>query len=100
MANNQIKIGVGFQIDKTGLNELQNSLKQIQITASNATSNDKMTQSLREAASAAKVVDTALEKAFNKNLGTTNLSKFNQELKKNNLKRFTNHLFVNRFLLL
>ena len=85
MANNQIKIGVGFQIDKTGLNELQNSLKQIQITASNATSNDKMTQSLREAASAAKVVDTALEKAFNKNLGTTNLSKFNQELKKNNL---------------
>ena len=85
MANNQIKIGVGFQIDKTGLNELQNSLKQIQITANNTSNNDKMTQSLREAASAAKVVDTALEKAFNKNLGTTNLSKFNQELKKNNL---------------
>lgn len=85
MANNQIKIGVGFQVDKTGLNELQNSLKQIQISASQSTGTNKMTQSLKEAASTAKIVDEALEKAFNVNLGTTNLSKFNQELKKNNL---------------
>ena len=85
MANNQIKIGVGFQIDKTGINELQNSLKQIQASANAATGTSKMTQSLKEAASTAKIVDEALEKAFNVNLGTTNLSKFNQELKKNNL---------------
>ena len=27
MANNQIKVGIGFQVDKTGLNELKTHLE-------------------------------------------------------------------------
>ena len=33
MANNQIKIGVGFQVNKTDLENLISSLRQIQFSA-------------------------------------------------------------------
>ena len=83
MANNQIKVGIGFQVDKTGLNELKTQLHQIQVDAIGP--GQSINKSLQEAAKTAKIVDSALEQAFNSNLGTLNISKFNQELKKSNL---------------
>ena len=80
---NQIKFGIGFQVDKAGLNELQNALDSIAAEAS--IPSNKLNAGLQEAAKTAKIVEDALEKAFNVNLGTTNISKFNQELKNNNL---------------
>lgn len=83
MANNQIKIGVGFNVDKAGLNELQESLKQITIAAE--APGNKLNSNLQEASRTAQVISDALKKAYNADLGTTNISKFSQELKKNNL---------------
>lgn len=80
---NQIKFNVGFQVDKAGLNELQNQLTQIAAQA--GLPSNKLNTGLQEAAKTANIVENALQKAFNVNLGTTNISKFNQELKKNNL---------------
>ena len=80
---NQIRFNVGFQVDKTGLNELQNQLTQIAVEA--GLPSNKLNTGLQEAAKTARVVEGALQKAFNVNLGTTNISKFNQELKNNNL---------------
>lgn len=83
MANTRINVGIGFQIDKTGLNALQNELNKIAVEAS--LPSNKLNAGLQEAAQTAKVVENALNKAFNVNLGTANISKFNQELKNNNL---------------
>jgi hypothetical protein len=75
MANTRINVGIGFQIDKTGLNALQNELNKIAVEAS--LPSNKLNAGLQEAAQTAKVVENALNKAFNVNLGTTNISKFN-----------------------
>lgn len=80
---NQIRFNVGFQVDKAGLSELQNQLTQIAVEA--GLPSNKLNTGLQEAAKTARVVEGALQKAFNVNLGTTNISKFNQELKNNNL---------------
>lgn len=92
MANQRIDIDVGLKVDKTGLNQIKSSLQEIK----NLTAQDLMKigghndikqaqgelDSLKRSIAA---IDGALEKAFNTDLGTLNVSKFNQALKGMNL---------------
>ena len=92
MANGgSIKYTVGFNVDKSGLNQLKASLQELkQMTAADlikinpgfATTAQAEIQKIRGSIGE---LETALNKAFNTNLGTLNISKFNQELKKLNL---------------
>lgn len=84
MANNQIKFGIGFNVDKTGLNQIRAELQQI----ANMTQGEFLklntggtTKDLLAAKRAAGELEDALNKAFNKELGTLNVAKFNQALK-------------------
>lgn len=84
MANDQIKFGIGFNVDKTGLNQIRVELQQIK----NMTQGEFLklntkgtTSDLFAARRAAEELDDALNKAFNKELGTLNVAKFNQALK-------------------
>lgn len=92
MANGgSIKYTVGFNVDKSGLNQLKASLQELkQMTAADlikinpgfANTAQAEIQKIRGSIGE---LETALNKAFNTNLGTLNISKFNQELKKLNL---------------
>ena len=81
MANNQIKIGVGFQIDKSGLSELQNSLKQIQIEAAKAGGSNKLTNELKQSAQAAEQLENILNQSWNSKLNQLDLSKVSRSIK-------------------
>lgn len=84
MANQgRINFGVGFQIDKTGLNELKTQLQSLQnLKADDLISVDakKATAELEEIKRVAGQVEQALENSFNPKLNTTDLAKFRQEL--------------------
>lgn len=92
MANGgNIRYSVNFDVNKTGLNEIKASLQEIQrLTAQdlmkiNNTSLSVAQKDLEKLKVSVKQLDGALDKAFNADLGTLNVSKFNQELKKLNL---------------
>lgn len=84
---------INFQInlttDKTGLNELKTSLNELQrMTASDLMDLNKgmniqqANNNLKELRSMASSIQLALGNAFNKDLGTVNVTKFNTELSK------------------
>lgn len=89
MANGgRIDYTVGFKTDKSGLNQLKSSLQEIKaLTAQDLMKigghNDikKANDELEQLKTSIGLIDGALEKAFNADLGTLNISKFNQELK-------------------
>ena len=92
MPGNQITFGVGFNVNEAGLNKLKQSLQEIQkMTAKDAfaTGNFSSLQAANKELTAAKAsaqqLQNALLKAFNPQLGTTNLSKFSAELQKINV---------------
>lgn len=86
MAQGQIKFGVGFNVDKSGLNTLKASLKDIQkLTTADIKIGGNAEETLQRIQGMASKVEGALEKAFNPNLGTVNLTKFNNELKTSGL---------------
>ena len=91
MANGgSIKYSVGFNVDKTGLNQMKASLQELlNLTHQDLIKiNSKATiEDLNKIKASAQSVESALEKAFNPNLGTLNVSKFNQELNKLNVKK-------------
>ena len=92
MATNggSINYTVKYNIDKTGLNQMKASLQEIlNLTHGDLIKiNSKATQEdLKRIQASAKEVESALERAFNPNLGTLNVSKFNQELKKLDVNR-------------
>ena len=86
MANNkQIKIGIGFDVDKNGLKELeniQNQLIHISAQGNQAKGTDDLTKGLKEAGQTASKLYDILEKSYSANLGTVNVTKFKQELDK------------------
>ena len=93
MANGSIQLSVGLNVDKTAINQLKTSLQEIQRMTQNDLNLDGLIGSQKEAVrdlekvkATAKEVEKALDKAFNKDLGTLNVSKFNQELSKLGLK--------------
>ena len=86
-----ITFGVGFQVDKTGLQQIQQQLQQLQsglktndIAKINNQSLDQAIKTLTQIQSTAIDVEKAMNKAFNPKLGTLNLSKFQAELKDSN----------------
>lgn len=95
MANGgSIKYNIGFNVDKTGLNQLKSSLQEIKaMTAQDLMKigghDDitKATKDLEALQGTIKQIDGALERAFNTDLGTLNVAKFNQELSKMNLNK-------------
>ena len=91
MANGgSFKYSVGFNVDKTGLNQMKASLQELlNLTKQDLIKiNSKATDAeLDRIKKSAKDVESALERAFNPNLGTLNVSKFNQELKRLDVKR-------------
>ena len=84
MANRNINVGIGFSVDKTGLNTLQSELQQISNRVKNMKPED-LNQGLVQAGQTAQKLDGILEKTFNSNLGTLNVTKFNQELAKSGM---------------
>ena len=92
MATNggSINYTVKYNVDKTGLNQMKASLQEIfNLSKQDLIKiNSKATDAdLAKLKASAKEVESALERAFNPNLGTLNVSKFNQELKKLDIKR-------------
>ena len=93
MANGgRIDYSIGFNVDKTGLNQIKSSLQEIKnLTAQDLmkigghTDIQKAEQELKSLKTSISQIDGALEKAFNTDLGTLNVSKFNQALKGMNL---------------
>lgn len=92
MANGgSIRYSVGFDVDKSGLSQLKASLQEIQkLTAQdlmkiNNSSLETANKDLIKLRSSIGEIDKALDKAFNSDLGTLNVTKFNSELKKMNL---------------
>ena len=85
MANQgRINFGVGFNVDKTGLNELRASLQSIQnltpkeiLSAKNINDARAKLNSVKESA---KTVESALAASFNPKLNTYNIDKFNKTL--------------------
>jgi len=80
---NRIDFQVGFNVDKSGLSEMQSLFQQIAFKAQEPA--NKMTASWQQAAKTASTLDNILSKTFNTDLGTLNVTKFNQELTKSGL---------------
>ena len=76
----RIDFQVGFTTDKTGLNELESLLRQIDLEA--ARPGNKLNESLQKAGATAQQLRAILEKSYNKDLGTVNVTKFTSELQK------------------
>ena len=80
---NRINYTIGYTVDKTGLQQLQNLFQTIAFQAQEPA--NKMNAGLQQAGKTATQLDAILEKCFNQDLGTLNVTRFNQELKKSNL---------------
>ena len=93
MANNTIQYNVDFSVNKNGLNQLKTELQSVKTIAQQALSGvntnslNLADQELRDIINSATHLEGALNRAFNTNLGTLNVSKFNQELQKLNLNK-------------
>ena len=87
MANGRdsIQFGVGFNVNQNSLNSIKSSLQQIQkMSARDLVQTEGLSDArarLREIKNTASEVEKALEKCFNSDLGTLNVTKFNKELK-------------------
>ncbi len=92
MANGgRIDYTVGFKVDQSGLNQIKANLTSIQqgttkdfVGLKGLQDADKKLIEIKKTASD---VEAALNRSFNSNLGTLNISKFNQELKKIDIKK-------------
>ena len=90
MANRRIDYTIGFKPDKSGLNSIYNSLKEIkQMTAKDymikfGTSSNLYTarDELEQIQNQISVIETAYSKSFDSKLGVINLRNFNNELSK------------------
>ncbi len=88
----QIKFGIGFNVDQQGLRTLQSDLEKIQNMSAATFSKMNKNLSFRDAVDELDKIkgsvgqlQSALNKAFNTDLGTINISKFNNELKNLNI---------------
>lgn len=88
MANNggNITFGIGFNVDKSGLNDLKKSLQDIQKATTKDLVGDLGGKNAQEALAkvkqSASQIEQALRKAYNPTINATNISKFNQQLSK------------------
>lgn len=89
MADTNVRINVGYNVDKSGLSSLKSSLQSIQKMTSEAflANNpgkqfENVSKELLRVKSVAAIVEDALTKAFNPKLNTVNIQTFNNVLKK------------------
>ena len=89
MADTNVRINVGYNVDKSGLSSLKSSLQSIQKMTSEAflANNpgkqfENVSKELLRVKSVAATVEDALTKAFNPKLNTVNIQTFNNVLKK------------------
>ena len=89
MADTNVRINVGYNVDKSGLSSLKSSLQSIQKMTSEAflANNpgkqfENVSKELLRVKSIAATVEDALTKAFNPKLNTINIQTFNNVLKK------------------
>ena len=78
---NRIDFQVGYTVDKTGLNEIKSSLQAIQKEARGMSNSSGLSDELKKAATAAKELETILDKSWNNKIGQLDLSKFNSQVK-------------------
>ena len=72
---NRIDFTIGYTVDKTGLQQLQNLFQTIAFQAQEPA--NKMNAGLQQAGKTATQLDAILEKCFNQDLGTLNVTRFN-----------------------
>lgn len=94
MAQREINYKIGFTTDKTTINDLKKELQSLRNLSGQDLINIGSASSLTDAKTkidsiktSVTQVEAALNKAFNANLGTVNLTKFNNELSKLNMKK-------------
>ncbi len=88
MSERQLNYRVYYTVDRSGLIELKQELKDLQSMTLNdliRIDSSATTSQLGNIKKSAKEIEDALKKAFNADLGTVNVTKFNQELKKLNI---------------
>ena len=92
MADTNVRINVGYNIDKSGLQSLKASLQELQRNtsaifkeANKGLDVKDFTSELIKIKTVASSVESALEKAFNPKLGTVNVQSFNKALKEENI---------------
>ena len=81
MNGSQIRYGIGFNVDKTGLNDLTKTLRNVQTELSKASGMDKQKQSIDKTVQAAKQLEQILNSAWNSKLNQLDLSKVNSGIK-------------------
>ena len=74
-----INFNVNMTVQKNGLNEITQPLKQIQ-NQLNSLSTDKIDKEFQEAAASAKQLESIINSSWNDKLGQLNLDKFNQSV--------------------
>ena len=77
----KITLGLGFKIDKSGLEELKQQLIQIRAAASSAQIKGTLTKELEESAKAAEELGKILDHSWNAKLNQLDLNKFNTSIK-------------------
>lgn len=82
-SQNRVEFQIGYSVDKSGLEQMQSMFQQIANKAQEP--GKKISDGLKKAGETAATLDKILERTFNSDLGTLNVTKFNQELAKSNL---------------
>ena len=79
MANKQgqVKIGIGFNVDRSSLNDLRSVFNEIRNLKISNGSFSGSRQELQSLIALANQLEKELEEAFNPTLGTVNLTKYN-----------------------
>ena len=80
-----INFDVNMKVQKNGLNDLIQPLKQVQNELNAVSNNNGMQKQFQEAANAAKQLESIISNSWNDKLNQLNLDKFNQGLKQSNM---------------
>ena len=81
----RINFSIGFNVDKNSVNQIKQELTGIQkIISQNGSSDSALSKEMKEALRYTNLLEQALNKATNNNLGKLNVKTFNEELKKSN----------------
>jgi TP901 family phage tail tape measure protein len=78
---NKINFQIGFNVDRSGLNEIKSALQQIQQQANQAMQSGTLTNELKEASTAARQLESILNSSWNSKLNQLDLSKVNTSIK-------------------
>lgn len=81
MADNRINFQIDYTVDKAGLSEISNALKNVQQEASKASATGSLTKELETASKAAKELEGILNSSWNSKLNQLDLSKLNNGIK-------------------